>query len=294
DIPNQQILQEIKRIDPQCIIVVIVKDKESMGISNPAWVYEIINWPISVDKLSFLVRKGIELYSILSSNYRFIQSLKEQNINLQKQNTLLAKRIEEATTNLSRLYENLRTTYMRAIKALAQAIDARDHYTRSHSERVREVAVAIAEEMALSLRQIESISEACELHDLGKIGIPDEILLKPGPLTPEEFEKIKKHPEISGQILEPLTFLNEAIEIVKQHHEHYDGSGYPRGLKGEEILLGARILHIADAYEAMCAERVYRKKPFTKEEAISEIKKNSGKQFDPKVVEAFLRVVNKI
>jgi HD-GYP domain-containing protein (c-di-GMP phosphodiesterase class II) len=206
----------------------------------------------------------------------------------------LAKRIEEATRNLTKLYEDLRSTYMHTIKVLAQAIDAKDHYTHSHSENVAKYASTIAEEMGLSLREIETVREACELHDLGKIGVDDSILSKPSSLTPQEWEQIKRHPMIASQILEPLAFLSQAIELIRQHHEHYDGSGYPQGLSGEDILLGARIIHLADAYEAMRSARSYRKIPFSKEAAILEIKKNSGKQFDPKVVEAFLKVVDKL
>ena len=119
-------------------------------------------------------------------------------------------------------------------------------------------------------------------------------MLKPASLTPQEWEQIKKHPITGAQILEPLTFLNDVIDLVRQHHEHYDGTGYPEGRKGEDILLGARIIHIADAYEAMRSARSYRKTPLTKEAAVAEIVKNRGTQFDPKVVDAFLKVVDKL
>jgi putative nucleotidyltransferase with HDIG domain len=153
--------------------------------------------------------------------------------------------------------------------------------------------VAIAQEMGLSLKDIEIIREACELHDLGKIGIGDNILGKPSGLNTKEWEQIKQHPSVGAQILEPLTFLNEVIDLVRQHHERYDGSGYPEGRKSDDILLGARIIHLADAYEAMVTPRSYRRIPLTREQAIAEIKQKSGTQFDPKVVEAFLRVVDR-
>ena len=148
--------------------------------------------------------------------------------------------------------------------------------------------------MRLPAAEIELIRDACELHDLGKIGVEDSILGKPTSLTSQEWEQIKRHPQIAAQILEPLTFLNGVIDLVKQHHEHYDGSGYPEGRRGDDILLGARIIHVADAYEAMRSPRSYRLVPLSKEEAILEIKKNNGQQFDPKVVEAFLKVVDKL
>lgn len=229
----------------------------------------------------------MELRSLILVNRKFIQGLQESNQSLQKQNTVLAKRIEDSTRNLTRLYEDLRTTYMRTIKVLAQAIEARDHYTHSHSENVAKYATVIASEMGLSAKEIETIRQACELHDLGKIGIEDSILMKPEALTKEEWVEIRKHPVIGATILEPLTFLSDVIELVRQHHEHYDGSGYPDGKKGEEISLGARIINLADAYEAMRSARSYRKIPLSKEAAIEEIRNHSGTQFDPKVVEAF-------
>jgi len=230
----------------------------------------------------------------MTASRRLTQILQEQNTSLQKQNTLLAKRIEESTRNLTRLYEDLRSTYMRTIKVLAQIIDARDHYTHSHSENVKTIATAIAEEMNLSVKDIDLIGEACELHDLGKVGIGDNILSKPSGLNEQEWAQIKRHPQLAAQILEPLTFLDGVIELVRQHHEHFDGSGYPEGRRGEDILLGARIIHLADAYESMRSARSYRNEPLSKEEAVLEIKRNMGGQFDPHVVEAFLRVLDKL
>jgi putative nucleotidyltransferase with HDIG domain len=291
-----ELIKGLKKIDPDCIIIVLLEEANPAALRqiSQLGVYDFVVKPFNLEKLLFLVRKGIDLHTLTVANRRLSQSLHEQNISLQKQNTLLAKRIEESTKNLSRLYEDLRTTYMRTIKVLAQAIDARDHYTHSHSENVAKYAVLIAEEMGLSLKEIETIREACELHDLGKIGVVDSILSKPAGLTPEEFEQIKRHPIIGAQILEPLTFLSDVIELVRQHHEHYNGKGYPEGRKGEDILLGARIINLADAYEAMTSPRAYRKTPFTKEQAIAEINRNKGTQFDPKVVNAFLKIVDKI
>jgi putative nucleotidyltransferase with HDIG domain len=255
--------------------------------------YDFIGKPINLEKLFFLIKKGVDLRTLMLAHHKLVEGLQEHNSSLQKQNTLLARRIEESTKNLTRLYEDLRQTYMRTIKVLAQAIDARDHYTHSHSENVARYAVAIAEQMHLSANDIALIRDACELHDLGKIGVEDFILGKSTSLTVEEWNQIKRHPQAAAQILEPLTFLNGVIDLVKQHHEHYDGSGYPEGRSGEDILLGARIIHVADAYEAMRSPRSYRKIPLSKEEAILEIKKNSGTQFDPKVVEAFLKVADR-
>ncbi|MGD9015590.1 MAG: GAF domain-containing protein [Candidatus Omnitrophota bacterium] len=192
----------------------------------------------------------------------------------------------------ARLYTSLEDTYIRTVMALTSAIDARDHYTRSHSEHVTKYAVAIAEEMNLSEIQIKEIRQACQLHDLGKIGVHDYILNKPAKLNLKEREEVRSHALKSAEILKPLTFLSGVIKLIEQHHEWYDGNGYPFGIKGEEIRLGARIIAVVDSFDAMITERPYRK-PFTKEEAIQELIDNSSTQFDPKVVEIFLRVLEK-
>jgi HD-GYP domain-containing protein (c-di-GMP phosphodiesterase class II) len=177
-------------------------------------------------------------------------------------------------------------------RSLAEAIDAKDKYTRGHSERTTWYAVATAREMNMSESRIEALEIATLLHDIGKIGVPEKILLKPGGLTYEEFEKIRKHPYISFKILAPGEFPAEVLTGVVQHHERIDGEGYPNGLSGEEISLEARIIEVADAFEAMVSDRPYRK-ALTIEDAIMELKRCSGKQFDPEVVDAFLRVLEK-
>jgi putative nucleotidyltransferase with HDIG domain len=296
DLDSRELIQRLKEVDPDCIIIGFMEEDNPRLLRDISrlGVYDFISKPINLERLFFIIKKGVELHALLIAHRKLTASLHEQNTSLQKQNTILAKRIEESTKNLTRLYEDLRNTYMRTIKSLAQAIDARDHYTHSHSENVARIAVAIAEQMQLSREDIEKIREACELHDLGKIGVEDNILSKPAGLTEEEWARIKCHPKTAAQILEPLTFLNGVIELVRQHHENFDGSGYPDGRQGEDILLGARIIHIADAYEAMRSSRSYRKVPLSKEEALREIKKETGTKFDPQVVEAFLKVVDKL
>jgi len=290
------LILEIKKIDPDCVVVILLKSgerkkKEELPDSE---IYDFLSSPLNIDILKSVIEKGVKLHVLLANNRKLMQGLKESNQALEKQNTLLAKRIEEATTNLSRLYEDLRSTYLRTIKVLAQTMEARDHYTQSHSENVARFAVEIANYLKLPTKEIELLRQACELHDLGKIGIEDSILLKTSGFTELEWEQVRKHPVIGAQILEPLTFLGGVVDLVRQHHENYDGSGYPEGRKAEDILLGARIIRISDAYEAMRSARSYRKIPFLKEEAILEIKRNSGTQFDPKIVEAFLNVVDNL
>ncbi len=179
------------------------------------------------------------------------------------------------------------------IKVLALALDARDHYTHGHSQQVTEYAVDIAREIGLSCKEIDNIRDAGILHDIGKIGIPDAILLKPGRLTEEEYAQIKKHPVIGKKILEPVNCLADKIPLIYHHHERIDGQGYPEGLEGDNIPLGARILSVADAYQAMTSDRPYRKALPTLI-AIEELKRFKGRQFDPDIVDAFLRVLKRM
>jgi len=296
DLTTRELVLGLKKSNPDCIIIIFLSEPDPRIESELSGlgVYAFVAPPVNLEKLFFLVKKGAEFHASLVINRRLISGIQEQNLALQKQNTFLTKRIEDSTKNLVRLYGDLRATYMRTIKVLAQAIDARDHYTHSHSQNVAQYATTIARELGLSADEIEKIHEACELHDLGKIGVGDEVLSKDSELNQEEWEQIKLHPATAARILEPLTFLDDVVILVKQHHEHYDGSGYPQGLKGSEILLGARIIHVADAYEAMRSARSYRKIPLSKEAAIEEIQKHRGTQFDPMVVEAFLRIVNNL
>ncbi len=287
-------IRELKKIDPDCCIIsfILEDNKEMMRELIDAGVYDIVTSVADTSRMFFLIRKSAELHKMLTSQRKLVQGLHEYNDSLQKQNLFLATRVEDSAKNLARLYENLRSTYLRTIKALAEAIDARDHYTHSHSQMVTKYGIGIAEELGLSVKDIELLREACELHDLGKIGIQDSILMKPGNLTEEEWQVMRRHPLTASQILESLTFLNGAIDMIRQHHEHYDGSGYPEGLSGKDIVLGARIIHLADAYDAMRSARSYRTVPLSKENALQEIRNNSGTQFDPSVVKAFLKIVD--
>lgn len=188
------------------------------------------------------------------------------------------------------LYKSLKEVYVHTITALASALDAKDPYTRRHSENVTKYAGAITREMGLTEPQIEIIHQACQLHDLGKIGIHDYILTKAGRLTDEEWDEMRLHSLRGAQILEPIGFLREVADLIRQHHERFDGRGYPYKLSGQEIQLGARIMTVADAFDAMTSERPYRK-ALTVSSAISELKAHSAKQFDPGVVKIFLEVL---
>ncbi len=189
------------------------------------------------------------------------------------------------------LYTKMRIVYLETIRALAAAIDAKDPYTKGHSERVAETSVALAQELNLSDRDIENIEYTALLHDIGKIGIADNILGKDSKLTNKEFGKIKEHTVIGAKIIEPVDFLKNSYKAIYHHHEKYNGKGYPDGLKSEDIPLSARIIAVADAYDAMGSDRPYRKK-LNHNKILRELKEQSGKQFDPEVVKVLISVLD--
>ncbi len=189
-----------------------------------------------------------------------------------------------------RLNEDVEKTYMETLSALAMAVEAKDPYSRGHSKRVSEYAEKIAKKLGLSEEQVAIVRDAADMHDIGKIGISDEILHKPGPLTAEEREIMNKHPVIGEGILKPVRSLRRLCDAVRHHHEWLDGSGYPDGLKGDEISIEARILCVADVFDALTSDRPYRK-AMSVEEALAEINRWVGKRYDKKVYEALCEIV---
>ncbi len=190
----------------------------------------------------------------------------------------------------ARLFENTQRVYYETLRSLAKALEARDDYTRGHSERVAALSRDIANKLELDDRIVHTIYNAALLHDIGKIGIRDEVLLAPRQLTVNELEIIREHPTFGNTILMPLKFLGEIREFVRYHHERWDGSGYPDGRQKEQIPLASRIISVADAFDAMTSNRPYRK-ALSRETALVEIERSAGRQFDPQVVQAFLSVV---
>ncbi|MCX5697629.1 MAG: GAF domain-containing protein [Candidatus Omnitrophica bacterium] len=191
----------------------------------------------------------------------------------------------------AKYYENTYLNYFNTIHALVLTIEARDPYTRGHTERVTNYSLQVARVLGLSMKEQELLRYASEIHDLGKIAIPDSVLNKPGRLTPEERAVVELHPVRGAEMLEPLDFLKMAIPIVRHHHERYDGTGYPDGLEKQGIPFMARILACADSFDAMTSDRPYRKRRLTTEEALYEIKINSGSQFDPHIADLFVKTL---
>jgi putative nucleotidyltransferase with HDIG domain len=217
------------------------------------------------------------------------QSRRKLAIARERYHDRLEKRVREATADLRAALGAIEQAYESTLSALVTALDAREHETSDHSQRVVRYTVAIAGKMGICGPDLDRIGHGALLHDIGKIGVPDGILLKPGPLTPEEWVQMRRHAEIGHQILRQIEFLRSAAEIVLSHQERWDGGGYPRGLKGGEIPLGARVFAVADTLDAMTSDRPYRR-AVRFADARAEIARCAGSQFDPDCVQAFLSI----
>jgi putative nucleotidyltransferase with HDIG domain len=259
---------------------------------NKGEIYRLITKPWNDDELRATLRQAFDHYDLKAEIKRLNHVTRKQNFKLQDMNKNLEEKVRDRTKQLDVKNHELRTAYIQTIRALAEAIDAKDAYTRGHSERVAVYASRIADRMGLRKELIERIYFAGLLHDVGKIGIPDAIITKPDRLTREEYEEIKKHPEIGAKILEPVEFLHSIVPCVRHHHEWFDGStsGYPDRLAGDQIPLPSRVIVVADTVEAMTSDRPYRK-ALSVDIVIEEMHKYSGTQFDPVVVEAFLELI---
>jgi response regulator RpfG family c-di-GMP phosphodiesterase len=214
---------------------------------------------------------------------------RRQQLARHKYKILLEKNVSQKTAELQQALIEVETSYNSTLYALVAALDAREHETSDHSQRVVRYTLAIAERLGVPKSEEPDIARGALLHDIGKIGVPDAILLKPGPLSPGEWEEMRRHPQIGWTILRSIAFLGQPADIVLAHQERWDGSGYPRGLRGESIPLGARIFAIADTLDAMTSDRPYRLGT-SMTSALAEIGRCAGTQFDPRCVEAFLSI----
>jgi HD-GYP domain-containing protein (c-di-GMP phosphodiesterase class II) len=194
---------------------------------------------------------------------------------------------EESLMPHSTLPHEFSPVHFQFIETITAVLEARDPYTAGHSQRVAEYSHAIAIEMGLTMAQANEILIAAKLHDVGKIGVPDSVLRKAGPLTAEEFALVKRHPQIGRRMLEKVAGFEPLLAVVELHHENVDGSGYPYGLRGDQIPVDARIVHVADAFDAMTSDRAYRES-LTVARSVLEIERNSGRMFEPMAAEAFL------
>ena len=261
---------------------------------NRGEIYRLITKPWNDDELRATIRQAFDHSDLKNEIKRLNQVTREQNFKLQDMNRNLEGKVRERTKQLAEKHQELRTAYVQTIRALAEAVDAKDAYTRGHSERVGVYASKIAREMGFQKDVIERVYIAGLLHDVGKIGVRDSVITKPDRLTPEEYDEIKQHPAIGAKILEPVDFLSDVTPCVRHHHEWFDGSdrGYPDRLRGDAIPLPSRIILVADTVEAMTSDRPYRK-ALPLDVVYTELTKYSGSQFDPTCVDAFLRLLSR-
>jgi len=261
---------------------------------NKGEIYRLITKPWNGDELKATLRQAFDHYDLKGEIKRLNQVTREQNFKLQDMNKNLEGKVRERTKQLAAKNQELRTAYIQTIRALAEAIDAKDAYTRGHSERVAVYASKIARQMGMRTEMIERIYFAGLLHDVGKIGVPDAIITKPARLDPDEYRQIMQHPEIGAKILEPVEFLRHIVPCVRHHHEWFDGStrGYPDRLAGDQIPLPSRVIVVADTVEAMTSDRPYRK-ALPLDVVLDELHKYSGSQFDPACSDAMLTLLER-
>jgi response regulator RpfG family c-di-GMP phosphodiesterase len=262
---------------PETVVVMVsgVQTVESAVEALRAGAFDYVVKPFDLHHVEAAVRRALEHRELRLAKRRYETHLEE----------MVARRTEELDGAL-RLLED---AYRQTLKALTAALEARDHETHGHSERVVSFSLRLGRELGLDGERLRALEFGSLLHDIGKIGVPDSILRKPAALTSAEWETMRLHPLHGQKILRGIEFLEGAARVVAEHHEKWDGSGYPLGLSGEQIDLGARIFAVADAFDAMTSDRVYRRgRPY--EVAAEELERFSGTQFDPRVVEAFRRV----
>jgi len=270
-----ELLRNIRLADRDVAVIMVTGAPDLDGALEAMRLgaHDHLSKPLNLDHLALTVDRAIEKKRLVEENREYQRDLESK--------------VEERTKQLYDANEELRRLFMGSIKALAQALEAKDEYTQGHSERVSEIAVGISKYLSLSEVEIQDIWLAGLLHDIGKIGVRESVLNKPGKLDASEWESIQRHPVVAERILCPIEELSAVISMVRHHHERFDGSGYPDGLQGADIPLGARILSVADAYDALTSRRPYRDALSVKE-ALSVLEDASGSQFDPVIVRAFV------
>jgi cyclic di-GMP phosphodiesterase len=271
-----ELLEKVKAVDPNAMVIMITA-------------YPEIDLAVEAMRLGaydFIIKPADLELVVLSVKRAFEKKRLEEELEVYHKN--LEGLVEERTVKLQQAYRTLKKAYLDSVKVLAEAIDAKDPYTRGHSDRVRRMSLRIATSLGFTEERVEILEYGALLHDIGKIGIKDEILRKPEALSPEEYQIIQEHPLIGVKIVEGIEFFKDKIPMIRNHHEHFDGNGYPDGLMGERIPLEARIIAIPDAFDAMASLRPHRK-AMPLEAILFEMEKHKGKQFDPNILEIFLQ-----
>jgi len=271
-----ELLRLVKAVRPNMKFIIMTAYAE-IGVAVEAMhlgANDLLLKPFELELVVFSVKKALE------------QKKMEEELESYHKN--LKKLVAERTAKLQEAYRTLKKAHWDSVKVLAEAIDAKDPYTRGHSDRVRQMSLQIANSLGFTEERMEVLEYGALLHDIGKIGIQDEILRKPGSLNAGEFQMIREHPLIGVKIVEGIEFFKDKIPMIRNHHEQFDGKGYPDGLAGEAIPLEARIIAVPDAFDAMASLRPHQKTR-SLEDILTEMEQNRGRQFDPTILEIFLR-----
>jgi cyclic di-GMP phosphodiesterase len=270
-------IPHVKEFAPDTVVVMIsgMQTVESAIGALRLGAFDYLMKPFDLRQVEAVVKRALEHYDLVVAKQRYENHLEEL--------------VEQRTIELDKALNSLEGAYRSTLKALTAALETRDSETHGHSERVVTYSLRLGREYGLNNEEMKALEFGSLLHDIGKIGVPDSILRKPAKLTEEEWVRMREHPVHGQQILRGIEFLEGASRVVAQHHEKWDGTGYPLGLRKEEIDICARIFSVADAFDAITSDRVYRRgKPY--EAAAQELDDWAGRQFDPKIVEAFHRV----
>jgi putative two-component system response regulator len=270
-----ELLKRVKATNPSMMVIMVTAfpDIDLAVEAMRLGAYDFIIKPADLDLVILSVKKALEKKRL------------EEEIAAYRNH--LERLVEERTGKLQQAYRILKKAHLDSVKVLAEAIDAKDPYTRGHSDRVTRMSLKIAFQFGFAEDRLESLEYGALLHDIGKIGIKDEVLQKPSALNSEEYQYIQEHPLIGVKIVEGLDFFKDKILVIRHHHEHFDGSGYPDGLVGETIPLEARIVAVPDAFDAMTSARPHRGM-MPLQDVLMELEKCKGTQFDPRVLEIFL------
>ena len=268
-------LQEIKKrnADTEVVLLTAYASLDTARDAIRCGAFDYLIKPFDKDDILLVIKKGLER--------------RRANKDLKMEREILLDRASYLENQVSEARNNLLTYYESTVEALILTIDAKDHYTFRHSSRVAKFSADLAEKMGVAQEAVREIQHAASIHDIGKVGIVENILNKKGHLTSDEYEEIKKHPAIGVRIVQSIPFLEEAIPVIQYHHERYDGDGYPYGVKGEDIPLSARIVAVADAIDAMMRDRPYREALST-DRVLQELRDNAGSQFDASIIDVIL------
>lgn len=281
DMSGLDLIKSISAVDNLLVKIVITGEATLDNAVNSLrhGAYDFIQKPIQLNQLRVTMSRALEYHRLRIENQEYQQNLEE----------IVRRKSQELTNALQRTRDSFDFT----LRAMASMLDAREHATGAHSQRVQDITCMIAREFGMQEKQLADIRQGALLHDIGKIATPDAILLKAGPLDADEWKIMRQHVVTGYELISKSPDLKDTAELMLCHHEAFDGSGYPNGLKGEQIPLGARIFTLVDAYDAMRSDRPYRK-GMTREVAIAEINRHRGRQFDPAVVEVFMRRADEI